>query len=816
MAGSSLTLVVLSGILVGRSVAAADYFPPLRVGTIPPLGTNEISGMIRASGRSDRFWVHNDGSDPTPRIFAIEQSGQLIAELAIAGATNGDWEDIAVGPGGDPPVRSLFIADVGTNLAPRAVVSIWRVSEPDLDSVAPGARLTSEPAEELRIRYPGGAVRDAEGLVVDPADGELHLFTREAGTVRVFRVPAAPDADGIYTLASVGSLPVTTLATGADLSPDGASLLLRTYAEVLLYERAPGAPFKDFLAGRPQSLPAPVEVQGESISWDQAGLDYLTTSEGASAPIYRVFRKVPRAACSMEVPADSPLRFVRGDLAREAGSPPDVAVDVTDAVALMDVLSGAPASCRSAGDVDDDGDVDRADLNRLLAALAYGRSIPMPFPDAGLDPSLDLLSCGEQGSEELVPEGAEWAFWYAAEPPPEDWMDPAAPPPSWPRGKGGVGFGRSGLGTVVAGAPSLSPALYGRLEFTAGPSGPSQQLALEVDCAHGFVASLNGVEVARRGLPEPGFGVPREMPASLHLGGAFEGFLICKDLLSEGTNVLAIEAHNTFPVNSRLCFRVRLRRFDVVPRSDPPAPPAIEDPPRLLVETSQPLEPGGEGVLSVVLESAEAVRGASWVLEHDANLQFPAGKAGESLGPGAVTVLAIDPLKRQVAQAFVAGPPPGAIPPGRLVLASLSCRVLAANAGVARLSFIRRAGLGSIPGLACRVTGEDGRSIAPLSGTVELAIAGAPFIRGDLDGGGAIDLADAIGILGWLFLRAGAPACAAAADANADGAADLGDALSLLFFLFLDGAPPPMPFPDCGSGSAVDEELGCGTAPGCP
>jgi hypothetical protein len=337
-----------------------------------------------------------------------------------------------------------------------------------------------------------------------------------------------------------------------------------------------------------------------------------------------------------------------------------------------------------------------------------------------------------------------------------------------------------------------------------------------VDCAHGFVAYLNGVEVARRGLPEPGFVVPREMPASMHLGGLFEEFLICKDLLSGEGNVLAIEVHNTFPIHPRIYFRVRLRRFDVVPRPDPPAPPPIEELPRLLLESSHPLWAGGEGSLSVVLESAEAVRGASWVLEHDANLQFPAGKAGESLGPGAVTALAIDPLKRQVAQAFVAGPQPGALPPGRSVIASLSYRVLATDPGLARLSFIRRAGQGSIPGLACRVTGENRLSISPVAGTVELAIAGGSFIRGDLDGGGALDLADAIGLLQWLFLDAGAPACVAAADANADGTADLGDALSILFFLFLDGAPPAMPFPECGPGSTLDEELGCATAPDCP
>src|SRR5262245_46950338 len=106
--------VALSAMLVGISVAAPDFFPPQRVGSIPPLGTNEVSGMVRAAGRPDCFWIHNDGTDPAPRILAIHQSGLIIAELGITGATNGDWEDIAVGVQGDPPVRWLFIADAGT------------------------------------------------------------------------------------------------------------------------------------------------------------------------------------------------------------------------------------------------------------------------------------------------------------------------------------------------------------------------------------------------------------------------------------------------------------------------------------------------------------------------------------------------------------------------------------------------------------------------------------------------------------------------------------------------------------------------------
>jgi hypothetical protein len=88
------------------------------------------------------------------------------------------------------------------------------------------------------------------------------------------------------------------------------------------------------------------------------------------------------------------------------------------------------------------------------------------------------------------------------------------------------------------------------------------------------------------------------------------------------------------------------------------------------------------------------------------------------------------------------------------------------------------------------------------------------FARGDADLDGALDLTDAVRILGALFLGEGA-ACEDAADADDDGALGAADAVSLLTHLFLGGAPPPPPHPGCHRDPTPDG-LGCGEAGACP
>ena len=100
-----------------------------------------------------------------------------------------------------------------------------------------------------------------------------------------------------------------------------------------------------------------------------------------------------------------------------------------------------------------------------------------------------------------------------------------------------------------------------------------------------------------------------------------------------------------------------------------------------------------------------------------------------------------------------------------------------------------------------------------------LTVAGIlpPFVRGDVDGDGSVNITDPIYLLNYLFRGGAAPPCRAAADPNGGGDLDISDAVYILNYLFGEGAEPTAPFPRCERSEAVqDRVLGCSTAPTCP
>ncbi|MBI4605371.1 MAG: hypothetical protein HY721_25690 [Planctomycetes bacterium] len=78
------------------------------------------------------------------------------------------------------------------------------------------------------------------------------------------------------------------------------------------------------------------------------------------------------------------------------------------------------------------------------------------------------------------------------------------------------------------------------------------------------------------------------------------------------------------------------------------------------------------------------------------------------------------------------------------------------------------------------------------------------FLRGDADGSGRRDVADAVLLLAYLFQEGPVPGCAKAADADDDGRLGDGDAIALLLHAFAGRGPLPEPFASCGADPTVD------------
>lgn len=131
------------------------------------------------------------------------------------------------------------------------------------------------------------------------------------------------------------------------------------------------------------------------------------------------------------------------------------------------------------------------------------------------------------------------------------WQDPDYDDSSWQSGNGPFGFGTSlGLGTNVSGEiQNFSPSLYVRKTFSvsAGNAASNATLQLDVRYDDGFIAFLNGVEVARRNMGFPGMFAYRDQPAYNANGSTAVNTINLgptSSLLQEGENLLCIQVHN--------------------------------------------------------------------------------------------------------------------------------------------------------------------------------------------------------------------------------------------------------------------------------
>jgi hypothetical protein len=109
------------------------------------------------------------------------------------------------------------------------------------------------------------------------------------------------------------------------------------------------------------------------------------------------------------------------------------------------------------------------------------------------------------------------------------------------------------------------------------------------------------------------------------------------------------------------------------------------------------------------------------------------------------------------------------------------------------------------------------RCVVALFATFAFALSMSPgraqeFQRGDANLDARVNIADAVTILGVLFLGDEDPGCADARDTDDDGALVISDGIFVLNYLFLGGPPPSAPFEACGV-DPTDDDLDCEVSP---
>jgi hypothetical protein len=225
--------------------------------TLSDPAITESSGLATSSYDVNFVLTHND-SGGRPEYFVVDaRTGATVARVPVPGATNVDWEDIAVSG------HTVYLADIGDNAARRGSVTLYAVPERAAARAAAAA---------TTLTYDDGP-HDAEALLVPPGGGPRFVVTKRLLGAGVYRI----DGSRLVHVADLD----TGLVTGGSWSPDGTRIALVSYSGITVYDAAA------FPAGVPARLALPPLRQPEGIAWSGNNAVYVD-SEGAHTPLDRV------------------------------------------------------------------------------------------------------------------------------------------------------------------------------------------------------------------------------------------------------------------------------------------------------------------------------------------------------------------------------------------------------------------------------------------------------------------------------------------------------------------------------------------------
>ncbi|MBL8974856.1 MAG: PKD domain-containing protein [Myxococcales bacterium] len=265
-----------------------SFKPGAWQGDLAAPALSEASGLAPSRRAPGVVWTHNDSGEPV--LFTHTLAGAPLGVYTLQGAELRDWEDMALGPGPKSGQDYLYVGDIGDNNEEYAAVTVYRVPEPPVDVAATGVKASLGGVEALVFTYPGGAAHNAETLLVDPVLGDLYIVGKAAdGHSPVFRA-AAPLQSGALAEVTALDFGPGGLTTGGSVSAAGDWVVVRTYFGARMWHRPSGAPLWQAFAGKFCTPPLAMEMQGEAIGFAGAGIDYFTTSEGVSPPLYHYVR----------------------------------------------------------------------------------------------------------------------------------------------------------------------------------------------------------------------------------------------------------------------------------------------------------------------------------------------------------------------------------------------------------------------------------------------------------------------------------------------------------------------------------------------
>ena len=152
--------------------------------------------------------------------------------------------------------------------------------------------------------------------------------------------------------------------------------------------------------------------------------------------------------------------------------------------------------------------------------------------------------------ETVVYDNSTWNYIIPTAATPSNWISPSFNATGWNTGTGGFGFGDSDDNTAL---PTGTISVYQRITFNVVDVSLLTKAIFNMDYDDGFVAYLNGVEIARNGLTGTGQPTYNQLASISHEAALYQGnqpdqFLFSNSqvnsILLNGPNTLCIETHN--------------------------------------------------------------------------------------------------------------------------------------------------------------------------------------------------------------------------------------------------------------------------------
>ena len=143
----------------------------------------------------------------------------------------------------------------------------------------------------------------------------------------------------------------------------------------------------------------------------------------------------------------------------------------------------------------------------------------------------------------LIAKNSEWQYLAGEHPLGQSWTRKDFDASTWKRGAAGFGFNSALVRTEIPRERAKPASIYLRHEFTVRQADSVTELGLLVDYRDGFVAYLNGREVARRGVGRSSGRNAQKLKVREDSGVVYVQLSNLTRSLKDGVNILAIEAH---------------------------------------------------------------------------------------------------------------------------------------------------------------------------------------------------------------------------------------------------------------------------------